>query len=310
MKLAAYCLTKQRRLGVLVAGGIADIEEIWDGPGRPASMIEALVMGPECIKPQPDIDQPISVRPLNQSVRLLAPIPRPGKILALAGNYSEHIKEAGLSLGLSGSPRKTTVPRPFLIPSTAVAGPGDEIPWPDYSTAIDYEIELAAVIGSKAKRLPPAEAIRCVAGYTIVNDVSARSVSFSKNRKARPWDEFYDWLVGKWADGFLPMGPCIVTADEIGDPQRLGMTLKINGEVRQESDTGRMIFPVAEAVSFLSHITTLEPGDVIATGTPAGVGAATGRFLKAGDVIECTIEKIGTLTNTLGRRPECLYEPL
>ena len=135
-------------------------------------------------------------------------------------------------------------------------------------------------------------------------------MTFAENRAKRPWDEFYDWLNGKWADGFLPMGPYLLTADEIADVQNLDMTLTVNCEVRQKANTSQMIYPVADVVSFLSHIMTLEPGDVIATGTPAGVAMATGKFLEPGDHIECTIEKLGTLGNTLGQRPAKFYEPL
>ncbi|MGB8226192.1 MAG: fumarylacetoacetate hydrolase family protein [Sedimentisphaerales bacterium] len=244
------------------------------------------------------------------AVELLAPIPEPGKILALAGNYAKHIIEAGLKLGLTASPRKTTVPRPFLKPNTVINHPNSIIPWPVYSKEIDYEIELAIVIGKTAKCVSPQEAKEVIGGYTIANDVSARSVTFKEAREKRPWDEFYDWLNGKWADGFLPLGPCIVTADEIENPQNLQMTLKANGETRQNANTADMIFNVYEIVSFLSYMMTLEPGDIIATGTPEGVAMATGNFLKAGDKIECTIEKIGTLTNTLGKKPENFYEPL
>lgn len=248
------------------------------------------------------------------SVKLLAPIPHPPKVIALAGNYSEHIKEAaltsGFKLGLSDSPRNTTTPRPFIMPATVVIGPDEEISWPAYSKQIDYEIELGVVIGREAKNVGLEDSMACIAGYTIVNDVSARSVTFLKGRQERPWDDFYDWLNGKWADGFLPMGPYLLTADEIEDVQDLSLTLKVNSEVRQNASTAQMIYPVADIVSFLSHIMTLEPGDVIATGTPAGVGAAIGAFLEAGDVIECTVEKLGTLTNTLGPEPKEFYEPL
>lgn len=236
--------------------------------------------------------------------------PQPGKAIGLAGNYSEHIKEAGLQVGLSDSPRQTTVPRPFLMPATVIIGPDETIPWPSYSDEIDYEIELAVVIGKVAKCVSAEQALDCVAGYTIANDVSARSVTFKKARAGRPWDEFYDWLNGKWADGFLPMGPYLATCDEVAEAQNLEMELKVNGKVRQDANTSQMIYPVADIVSFLSNIMTLEPGDIIATGTPAGVALATGNFLKPGDRIECTIENLGTLTNTLGQRPEKFYEPL
>jgi 2-keto-4-pentenoate hydratase/2-oxohepta-3-ene-1,7-dioic acid hydratase in catechol pathway len=212
------------------------------------------------------------------------------------------------------------VPRPFLMPPTVIIGPDEQIPWPVYSEQIDYEIELAVVIGRKCKCVKPDEALDYVAGCTIANDVSARSVTFAKNRSKRPWDEFYDWLNGKWADGFLPMGPYLVTADEIGDVQNLDMKLTVNGrvrearpcqrQVRQSANTSQMIYPVADIVSFLSHIMMLEPADVIATGTPSGVAMATGQFLQPGDIIECKIEKLGTLTNTLGPKPKKFYEPL
>ncbi|TSA55071.1 MAG: FAA hydrolase family protein, partial [Planctomycetaceae bacterium] len=175
---------------------------------------------------------------------------------------------------------------------------------------IDYELELAVVIGQKAKAVPTENALEIIAGYTIVNDVSARTVTFKKNRAERPWDEFYDWLNGKWADGFCPMGPYLLTADEIEDVQNLDMKLTVNGEVRQNANSSQMIHTVAQIVSFLSHLMTLEPGDIIATGTPSGVGFATGNYLKAGDRIEATIDKLGTLTNTLGPKPEEFYEPL
>jgi len=154
------------------------------------------------------------------------------------------------------------------------------------------------------------QALDVVAGYTIVNDISARTVTFAKNRAKRPWDEFYDWLNGKWADGFLPMGPYLVTADEIEDAQGLEMCLTVNAQVRQKANTSQMIHPVADVVSFVSHLMTLEPGDIIATGTPSGVGLATGNYLKAGDRIEATIDGLGTLVNTLGPQPKEFYEPL
>jgi 2-keto-4-pentenoate hydratase/2-oxohepta-3-ene-1,7-dioic acid hydratase in catechol pathway len=196
------------------------------------------------------------------------------------------------------------------MPSTVIIGHDEEIPWPAYSEQIDYEIELAVVIGKKIKCVTPEQAPDCIAGYTIVNDVSARSVTFAKGRKKRPWDEFYDWLSGKWADGFLPMGPFLLTADEVENVQNLQMTLKVNGEIRQNANTSKMIFSVYQIVSFLSYLMTLQPGDIIATGTPEGVAMASGNFLKAGDKIECTIEKLGTLVNTLGPELESFYEPL
>ncbi|MGA1980779.1 MAG: fumarylacetoacetate hydrolase family protein [Sedimentisphaerales bacterium] len=304
MKLITFKKNTSICAGVLTDNGIVDLSDNFQ------SVQQIIAGGIETIKKIQSTVDKCSKFTNPSAVKLLAPVPDPPKVLALAGNYSQHIAEVGITLGLSDSPRKTTVPRPFLMPSTAIIGHGEEIPWPAYSREIDYEIELAIVVGKEAKCISPQRAKECIAGYTIANDVSARSVTFAKGRKKRPWDEFYDWLNGKWADGFLPIGPCIVTADEIENPQNLQMTLKVNGEIRQNANTSKMIFSVCQIVSFLSYLMTLQPGDIIATGTPEGVAMASGNFLKAGDKIECTIEKLGTLTNTLGRKPKEFYEPL
>jgi len=317
MKLAAYSkegsVSDVRRpveCGILTCEGLIDIVSAWDGSDPPRSVKEILERGPACLDKLAELEKSAGASIAVDSVKLLAPIPRPGKILALAGNYVEHIKEAGMKLGLSDSPRLTTVPRPFIMPATAVANPGDQVSWPAYSETIDYELELAVVIGRKAKAVSTENALEIIAGYTIANDVSARTVTFKKNRAERPWDEFYDWLNGKWADGFCPMGPYLLTADEIEDVQNLDMKLTVNGEVRQEANSSQMIHTVAQIISFLSHLMTLEPGDIIATGTPSGVGLATGNYLKTGDRIDASIENLGTLTNTLGPKPEEFYEPL
>ena len=310
MKLVTYSKADSTSIGILTDEALIDIPSVWPGPNPPRSIKEILTRGPACLAKLADLAASTDIFTPLDSSNLLAPIPRPSKVIALAGNYSEHIKEAGRALGLSDSPRETTVPRPFLMPPTVVIGPDVQIPWPAYSEQVDYEIELAVVIGKTAKYIKPEDSLDAVAGYTIVNDVSARSVTFAKARAKRPWDEFYDWLNGKWADGFLPMGPYLLTKDEVDDVQNLDMQLTVNGCVRQKANTSQMIYPVANIVSFLSHIMTLEPGDVIATGTPAGVAMATGDFLQGGDTIECTIENLGMLKNTLGQRPKEFYEPL
>jgi len=312
MKLVTYRGNGVESVGVLGEKGIIDISTVWPGTNPPRNIIEILHRGvlatvEELVKAS-DVVTPM------ENVKILTPIGRHGKILALAGNYGEHIKEAslkrGFKLGLSDAARQTTVPRPFLKPVTTVIGPGDEIPWPAYSEQIDYEIELAVVIGKEAKCIGPKDAVGHIAGYMIANDVSARSVTFRKGREQRPWDEFYDWMAGKWADGFCPMGPYLVTSDEIADVQNLEMELKVNSEVRQKTNTSNMIYSAADVVSFLSFIMTLEAGDIILTGTPAGVAVASGRFLQPGDSIECRIENLGILKNTLGQRPAGFYEPL
>ncbi len=314
MKLATYRHKESTSCGIMTEQGVLDIPSAWKEPNPPRSVLNILERGTACLNRLGSVVTAGREALPLESVTLLAPLPRPGKLLALAGNYAEHIREAsherGFKVGLSESARQTTVPRPFLMPPTVVCGPGDTLAWPAYSKEIDYELELAVVIGKRAKSVEAHEAMDYVAGYTIANDVSARSVTFKEGRGKRPWDEFYDWLNGKWADGFLPMGPYLVTADEIADVQNLDMTLKVNGQIRQNANTTQMIYPVADIVSFCSHLMTLEPGDIISTGTPSGVGLATGNFLKAGDTIECTIQGLGTLTNALGPRPERFYEPL
>ena len=307
MRLATYLHEGAESFGVVTDKGICDVLRCW--PDGPRGLAAALQAGPEAMKRIRELTRRCARFIPEDQVRLLAPLPRPPKLLALAGNYVEHIRESKLDKGLTADPHRDTVPRPFLMPFTAVAAPGQEIPWPCYSRTIDYEAELAVVIGSTCKCVRPSEAGGHIAGYTIANDISARSTTWSEGRAKRPWDEFYDWLNGKWADGFCPLGPCLVTADEVGDPTNLAIELSVNGKTRQKANTGRMIFNVYEIVSFISHIMTLTPGDVIATGTPSGVGAATGTFLQAGDVITARIERIGELTNVLGAAPKEHYTP-
>jgi 2-keto-4-pentenoate hydratase/2-oxohepta-3-ene-1,7-dioic acid hydratase in catechol pathway len=312
MKLAAYKSDGVESVGVLTEKGIIDIPTIWPGPNPPRNIID--ILRQDAIATVKGLIEKSEIVIPVENIKLLAPISRPRKLLALAGNFGEHIKEAslkrGFKLGLSDAQKQTTVPRPFLKPVTTIIGPYDKIPWPAYSEQIDYELELAVVIGKRVKCVEAKDAIDCVAGYTIANDVSARSVTFKNGRAERPWDDFYDWLAGKWADGFCPTGPYLVTADEIPDVQNLRMELKVNNETRQKANTGQMIYPVAEVVSFLSFLVTLEPGDIILMGTPAGVAVATGRFLQSGDTIECGIENLGVLKNTLSQKPADFYKPL
>ncbi|MBE0537772.1 MAG: fumarylacetoacetate hydrolase family protein [Phycisphaerae bacterium] len=310
MKLATYAYGTAITCGIVTEKGIIDIRSSCTGKVRPHSIKEILIRGDACLDMVRELEHTAQNVIDPADVRFLPPVPRPGKLVALAGNYTKHIIEGGAKLGLSDSPRTTTVPRPFLMPSTAAAATQTEIPWPKYSDEVDYEIELAVMIAKPAKCVCPEDALQYAAGYCIANDVSARSVTFRDNRTPRPWDEFFDWLNGKWSDGFLPLGPWLTTADEIPNPNSLDMELTVNGRVRQKASTSQMIFSVAEIISFVSHLMTLEPGDVIATGTPHGVGMATGEFLRPGDRIECRIEGLGMLVNTLGPKPEQLYRPL
>jgi 2-keto-4-pentenoate hydratase/2-oxohepta-3-ene-1,7-dioic acid hydratase in catechol pathway len=228
---------------------------------------------------------------------LLVPIPKPNKILLLAGNYAEHIKERG---GVAAE-RAETFPYVFMKPpSTTLNHPSKPVVIPKISPgAIDWELELAVVIGKKCKAVTEADALKYVAGYTIINDISNRQFRPNPGRKKREKDTFFDWLHGKWFDSFCPCGPCIASADEIPDPQSLPMKLTLNGETRQDGNTSQMIFPVAALIEFISAMVTLEPGDLISTGTPSGVGNATGTYLKAGDVMCGTISGIGTLVTRM-----------
>ncbi len=224
------------------------------------------------------------------------PLPDPGKILLLAGNYAKHIQEGGEI----AEERQDTFPYIFTKPRTALNDPNAEIVIPGINPDfIDYECELTIVMGKKAKGVSEAEALDYVAGYTIVNDISDRKYKPNPGRKERPRDAFFDWMHGKWHDGFCPVGPAITSAAAIPDPQCLDLRLTVNGEQRQHTNTERMIFPVAAVVEFISRWITLEPGDIIATGTCEGIGLSDGRLLRAGDVVEATIEGIGTLKNTM-----------
>ncbi|HND51130.1 MAG TPA: fumarylacetoacetate hydrolase family protein [Pirellulaceae bacterium] len=229
----------------------------------------------------------------TEKAELLVPIPRPNKLLLLAGNYADHIKEGG---GVAAE-RAETFPYVFMKPpSTTLTDPGKPIHIPSVSpAAIDWELELGVVIGRKCKGVKEADALKYVAGYVVVNDISDRKFRPNPGRKKREKDSFFDWLHGKWHDSFCPCGPCITSADSIPDPQKLPMKLTLNGQVRQDGSTGQMIFPVAALIEFISAFVTLEPGDIISTGTPAGVGNTTGTYVKAGDVLEATIDGIGTL---------------
>lgn len=229
----------------------------------------------------------------TDSVELLVPIPRPNKLFLLAGNYAKHIEEGGRK----AAERRETFPYVFMKPpTTTLTDPGKKVRIPKVSPDhIDWELELGVVIGKRIKHVPEADALAAVAGYTVINDISNRKFRPNPDRKEREQDKFFDWLHGKWADSFCPCGPCIASADSIRDPQDLGMKLQLNGEVRQDARTAQMIFPVAAVIEFIASFVTLEPGDIISTGTPAGVGNTTGTYLKPGDRLDASIESIGTL---------------
>ena len=217
-----------------------------------------------------------------ESARLLAPVAAPQKIIAIGLNYADHARESGQT--------PPAAPIAFVKTPNSIIGPDDAIRYDtSASTQVDYEAELAAVIGRRATRVSKSEALDYVLGYTCCNDVSARDAQFSDGQ----------WVRGKSFDTFCPLGPWIVTSDEIADPQALRIACRVNGQTLQDSTTAEMIFGVAELVSYLSRFMTLEPGDVIATGTPVGVGFARTPpvYLVDGDVCEVEIEHLGVLRN-------------
>ena len=223
-------------------------------------------------------------RPLA-GVELLAPVPRPGKIIGVGRNYGEHAREVG-------GP-KQDAPRIFLKPSSSVAPPGCAVRIPTAVRKPDWEAELAVVIGRAARDVPEARALEHVAGYTVLDDVSAREFQFDISP---PQTSF-----AKGMDGFCPMGPWIATPEEVGEPWALQVRCWLNGELVQDGNTRDMIFPVPALIAYLSRFATLEPGDVIATGTPAGVGAFRDppRWLRPGDRLRMEVERVGVLEHSV-----------
>jgi 2-keto-4-pentenoate hydratase/2-oxohepta-3-ene-1,7-dioic acid hydratase in catechol pathway len=238
--------------------------------------------------------------PLDQ-VKLLAPVLYPAAIYCAGANYQDHVDEMNAKANRAPDPDPHALglkPWHFIKATTAVTHPGATVTLPRAAKNVDWEAELAAVIGTTAKDVPAATALDHVAGYLCANDLSARDLGF---REALPAANPFraDWIAHKSFDGSCPLGPWLVPADQIGDPQKLGIKLWVNEVPKQDSNTAKMIFTLAEQIEQLSSRITLHPGDIILTGTPAGVGAGRGEFLKPGDVVKIWIETVGTLTNTM-----------
>lgn len=230
-------------------------------------------------------------------LQLEVPLRRVSKVMALAGNYRKHADEAGLAVPTKG----TVTPQVFWKPSTTLLRPGGIVSLRKKNVFFDWEAELGVVIGRTARDVNEAEAMEYVFGYTIVNDLSERKFNSElEGREKRDFDVFFDWLMGKWFDGSAPLGPEVVTADEIPDPDNLSIKLSVNGEVMQDSNTKHMIFKIPETIAAITAVMTLDPGDVIAMGTPEGVGFARGRALQAGDHMRIEIEKLGILDTYVG----------
>ena len=274
-RLAVAVGDRALRADLVLSGGPATMRELLDG--RPRRLTELRAAATGALGRIEAEGTPLA------ELRLLAPVPRPGKVVAIGLNYRAHAREQKVE----------APPAPLIFAKfpTAVIGAGDTISWdPALTTQVDYEAELAVVIGRTARNVSTADALDYVLGYTCANDVSARDLQFGDRQ----------WVRGKSLDTFCPLGPVLVTADEIPDPGVLDIACDVNGERRQDSNTADLIFPVAAIVAHCARAFTLEPGDVILTGTPSGVGMFSDppRFLHDGDEVVVEIERIGRLVNT------------
>lgn len=264
------------RAGLPGAATVVDLFSDWDRSRAALDKAATLVRAEERIP---------------SSTPRLAPLLYPGKVLCAGANYYDHLKEMGVPDTRKEAQRLFFF---FKPPRNAVVGEGATVHMPIGTKAFDWEIELAAVIGRKARAVKAADALSHIAGYTVSIDFSARDHN-------RAPETFYklDWVAGKAHDTCCPMGPRFVPASAISDPQNIGLKLSVNGAVKQDARTTDMIFSIAEQIEILSHIMTLDPGDVVLTGTPAGVGAPKQTFLSVGDRVEAEIEGIGALSVTV-----------
>ncbi|NLE43732.1 MAG: fumarylacetoacetate hydrolase family protein [Chloroflexi bacterium] len=288
MKLATYQYDSAARIGAVQGDCIIDLAAASDRR-LPSDMRSFLDLGAPALQIAQDIVAGSGDGLALADVRLLPPICNPSKVIAIGLNYMDHCREQG------HEPPKT--PMIFTKFTTAIIGPDDTISWnPSLTQEVDYEVELAVVMGCRARNVSAADALDFVAGYTVCNDVSARDLQFSDGQ----------WVRGKSLDTFCPLGPWIVTRDEVPDPQTLPIRCTLNGQLVQDSTTAEMIFSVATLIEFSSRAFTLLPGDVIITGTPHGVGVfrEPKLFLRDGDIVTVEVEGIGRLTNRC--REECV----
>ncbi len=286
MKLATFTHAGATGIGVVVGDEVVDLAAA--APQLPQELTALLAAGPDALAAAEQAAERATRRIALADVKLEPPVLRPPKVLAIGLNYSEHIKESGLT--------ESKAPTVFNKQSTAVTGPYDPIHLPRASRAVDYEGELGFVIGRRCRHVPKERAFEVIAGYLVVNDVSVR-----------------DWqlrtptmTMGKSFDTHCPLGPWVTTSDSVGDPHSLGIRTWVNGELRQDSSTKKLIYGCDELVEHLSTAFTLEPGDVIATGTPAGVGFVMKppRYLLAGDEVRIEIEGLGRIENPVIEEPE------
>lgn len=286
MKLCTFEHAGATRLGVVLDDGVVDLAAA--APELPREATALLAAGDGALRRAAGAAAGARARLPLDALRLAAPIPRPPKFLAIGLNYADHVAESG-----AGTPKLPTV---FNKQSTCVTGPRDPVHLPRVSSALDYEGELGFVVGRRCRHVPRERAREAIAGYLVVNDVSVRD-----------WQlRVPTWTMGKSFDTHGPIGPWLTTADEVGDPHGLRLRTWVNGELRQDSNTRQLIFDCFALVEHLSTAFTLEPGDVVATGTPGGVGIAhkPPRMLRAGDLVRIEIEGLGALENPIVDEPD------
>ncbi len=300
MRIVRYAHAAGARMGLVVDDIVIDLHDFVVDAGIevPAEVVTAIMSAPigDALARMTSAQRD---RYRVKDAELLAPIDRPGKILALAANYSAHANE----VGETPRDKSNSVPHVFPKMPSTLAGPQDPILIPEVSDMVDYEVELGVVIGGVVDRVSPSEALSHVAGYVLFNDVSARRMTFRERSKVPDEDGFWDFLYGKWCNGFAIVGPWIASVQQIPDPTDLRMNLSVNGMTRQSARVGEYTFTIAEAISFMSRICRLEPGDVIAMGTPAGIGEMGLGCLNPGDVVEASIDGLGVQRNLVERAP-------
>ena len=291
LRLVRYVHCGNESYGVLKDGRIIDLPRLYRLRGKqaPRSLEELIISGWKIDEADRLINEisegemrRISIDEENAALK--APILSPPKIVCLGLNYRDHAEESGAKI-----PEEPII---FMKPRTSIVGPEEPVIKPGFVKELDYEVELAIIISRKGKNIPVSEAADYIFGYTVFNDISARDIQFKDGQ----------WTRGKSFDTFAPIGPCITTSTQIGDPTDLRLRTRVNGEIRQDSSTGNMVFNVYEVIHHLSRVMTLEPCDIIATGTPGGVAVfmkPKPKFLQPGDTVEVEIEKIGTLRNPI-----------
>jgi len=285
MRLATFTDRSGTRIGLVVEDQIVDLSRA--RPELPTDMVAFLTAGPEALDAARAALGGSSGRLSLKEVRLRAPVPKPGKFLAIGLNYADHVAESGLA--------KPPHPLFFNKQVTCVTGPFDPILMPRDSEQVDYEGEMGFVIGKRCRRVPRERAPEVIAGYCVIDDVSIRDWQFRAQT----------FTLGKSFDSHGPIGPWIVTPDELSDPHKLRIRTWVNGELRQDSSTNQLIYDCFDQVAALSQAFTLEPGDVVSTGTPAGVGMGfkPPKYLRVGDVVKIEVEGIGAIENRVEPEP-------